>query len=229
MSEIQVKEQELLKESTSYIEKAQALAKITDDAGLEAASSFLKTIKNFRSMVKEHYEQDVKKAHELWKSLTEKRRKADDPLDQAERIIKIGMSAYHTAQEQKRQREEQARQAEARKQAEEAKLAAAQEAENGGDHEAASAILEAPAPVIPVTVAPVVPKIAGVSYKKVWHVEVTDKLALLRAIAEGRAPIGLVDVNEGSLKKLAAALALEAPYPGVRAWQQSEVSARKNG
>ena len=39
--------------------------------------------------------------------------------------------------------------------------------------------------------------------KAVWIPEVTDKRALIRAVAEGRAPESVVDINMGMLKKLA--------------------------
>jgi hypothetical protein len=39
--------------------------------------------------------------------------------------------------------------------------------------------------------------------KTVWIPEVTDKMALIKAVAEGRAPESVVDINLGMLKKLA--------------------------
>ena len=38
--------------------------------------------------------------------------------------------------------------------------------------------------------------------KTVWIPEVTDKMALIRAVAEGRAPESVIDINLGMLKKL---------------------------
>ena len=74
-----------------------------------------------------------------------------------------------------------------------------------GQQEKAAAIqktAEQAADALPVVsaVAVAYERVKGV--KTVWIPEVTDKMALIRAVAEGRAPESVVDVNMGMLKKL---------------------------
>lgn len=56
-----------------------------------------------------------------------------------------------------------------------------------------------------------------------WQVEITDKMALVRAIADGIVPPEAVDVNESFIKREATSRN-GLNWPGVRAWQQEALS-----
>ena len=112
-----------------------------------------------------------------------------------------------------------------RKADDDARLEAAIEASKNGDQAKANAILEAP----PMVQAPVnLPKVmaSGSIIKKPWKAECTEKMALLRSIVEGRAPIGIAEIDEVELRKWASVMQVEVPCPGVRAWQEFSTGSR---
>lgn len=71
-------------------------------------------------------------------------------------------------------------------------------------------------------VAPIVqietPKVAGLTSRDNWKAECTDVMALVKAVAEGKAPVAYVMANEQVLGKMAKALKEQFVVPGVRCW-----------
>lgn len=136
-------------------------------------------------------------------------RPANDFLAEAESIIKAAMLHYSKMEEQRRlveerkAREEAARieaeaRAKAEKEAAEAMVKAEAEAEIAratGNDDIAEMILEraetTPLPIAPITVSVIqpakAPTVQGASIRKNYYCEVVDKIALCRAIAEGKA------------------------------------------
>ncbi|WP_347467575.1 hypothetical protein [Burkholderia stagnalis] len=76
----------------------------------------------------------------------------------------------------------------------------------------------------PIAAAPRVT--AGVSTRKVWKAEVSDKLALIRYVAAHPEYVDLLDANMPAINKLALALKLNCPLDGVRVFQESSIAAR---
>jgi hypothetical protein len=87
------------------------------------------------------------------------------------------------------------------------------------DAERAARIAAAPAPAVPV--APVVlepeQKIKGAAFQEKWSAQVVDMAELIRAIADGQAPISLVKVDQTALNGLARSLKSALSIPGVQA------------
>lgn len=71
------------------------------------------------------------------------------------------------------------------------------------------------ASIVAPTVQIDIPKVAGLSTRKAYKAKVTDLLALVKAIAEGRAPLAYVMANEPVLNKMASALKEQMDIPGV--------------
>ncbi len=208
----------------TWPERARALT-VDSDERFHEAGGLLVGIKGLRKEIEDHHRPVMAAAFAAHKAATAAKKKLDDPLDEAERTIKRSMSAYHDAQERKR-REEQARlEAEARRQEEERRLAEAQALEAEGRHDEAEAALDEPniAPVAPAP--PPVPKVGGISMRETWSAEVIDLAALVRAVAEGKAPVGLVQANQSALDQLARALKATMAVPGVTVRRQTGVSA----
>jgi hypothetical protein len=67
---------------------------------------------------------------------------------------------------------------------------------------------------------------AGVSTRKVWKAEVSDKLAFVRYIAEHPEFIDLVEPNMPAVNKIALALKANCPIKGVRVFEDSVIAAR---
>jgi hypothetical protein len=149
-------------------------------------------------------------------------------LTDAEAAIKKSMITYDNEQarilrDQQAKLQEEARKEQARL-AELAEKTAAQ-CEEKGDTWTAAEIREN----VPVVSAPVLAntkvKVAGISTRTTWSGEVTDKMALIKAVAEGRAPATLLDVNMPALNQMARALKGEMSYPGTKAVATQNIAA----
>ena len=113
----------------------------------------------------------------------------------------------------------------ARKAAEDQQLAEAAAAEAAGDREAAEAIAAAPTFVPPVIVAPAIPKVAGIARRETWSAKVTDLAALVRAVANGQAPLTALTPNMTVLNGLARSMQAQMRIPGVQAFPTSGIGA----
>jgi hypothetical protein len=166
-----------------------------------------------------------------------------------ERIRREHQAKLDAEARQKRERlEAQAREAErkAREKAEAERRAADAAAAAGRADEAATLAAKAAATEAKaaekaedlqtraaMVVAPVVqaerPKVVGVSTREVWHGECADLLALVRAIADGKAPLSLVIANDKLIGQQARALKHDFTVPGIRVWATQEMASRSAG
>jgi len=151
-----------------------------------------------------------------------------EPLDflaRAEKELKRGMITYQDRQEQIRLQAEAKAREQARKEREKLEAQAARLAEKG-KAEAAQARLEAaehiPSPVVNIPK----PEVKGVSTREIWSAEVTDKRALVKAVADGIVPDVVLSVDMKILNAQARALKSALNYPGVKAVMEKSLSAR---
>lgn len=146
----------LSSEALTYPAKAQEI-KVRDQVSLDTANAFLRGIKGLLGKIAETFDPIIKQAHEAHRAAIEQRKKHEEPLLQAERIIKTEMGRYLTEQARIRQEaEEKARRevAEAERRRLDA-MQAAIDAENAGKTEEAekhfeeAIAIEPPKPAIP--------------------------------------------------------------------------------
>lgn len=76
------------------------------------------------------------------------------------------------------------------------------------------------------TVEKTVPKVSGISTRKVWKVEVTDKLAFVKYIAEHPEYLELIEPNTPAVNKLGLALKQACPLAGVRVYEDEQLASR---
>jgi hypothetical protein len=199
---------------------------IADQASYERAASHLTAVKALQVKVGEMFDDLVSAAHKAHKLLTERRAQHTNPLLAAERALKSKMSAYVTEQERiARQRAAEAA-AKAREEEEARRLAEAAELEKAGESEAALAVLDEPVnlpPPAPLGMA--TPRADGISTRETWHAEVTDLMALVKAIAAGQAPLSLVEASK-NVGGWARSTHGTVQIPGVRVWSTKEIAAR---
>jgi len=161
-------------EALTYPAKAKEI-KVYDQVSLDTANAFLRGVKGLLSKIADTFDPIIKQAHEAHKQAIDKRKEHEEPLLQAERIIKKEMGRYLTEQADLRQEaEEKARReaAEAERKRLEA-MQAAIDAENAGKTEEAekhfeeAVAIEPPKAVIPEPV-----KAQGTFLRKVlkWRV-----------------------------------------------------------
>jgi len=147
-------------------------------------------------------------------------------LDQAEKAIKTAMVTYNRKIEQERAAEA-ARQAElARKEAEKLAAQAAKAEAAGKVEKAAELQARAEAATMVAPIVQEVHKAAGISTRKVYHAEVTDKMALLQFIVQAPMFANLVAEDAAALNALARAQKESFQIPGCRLVVEEVIASR---
>lgn len=215
MNEIIPREQELRSEALAWPDQARALT-ITDNPTYLKAGEMLTGIKGLRKQIDDNYGPVIEAAHKAHKAALAAKAAVDTPLSEAEKILKAGMARWHDEQERARKAEEARLAEEARKREEEARLAEAEVMEADGDAEAAMAHLDTPviAPVVKLE-RPAAP--AGISYRETWRAEVTDKLSVIRFVAQHPEWLHLLDVSMPQANAAARAQRSALAIPGLKA------------
>lgn len=225
-NELAVLGQQAQQEIAPVTQQAQEIADaIGDQATYENAAIYLQTIKAARKRVSDILDPFVKSAHAAWKRAVEERNKYDQPLDQAEGIVKPAMARWWTAEQDRIAAEQRRLEEEARKREEERRLADAVQAERAGDLVGAESILEQPINVAPI-VLPQAQRVNGISYREEWKHEVTNLMELAKAVAAGKVPLAAIQANAVFLGQQTRSLKGEMRYPGVRVWSAKSVAAR---
>lgn len=206
--------EQVSKQALTWPDVVRALV-IHDQESMAKANDMRRGIKALRERIAEVFDPIISKAHAAHKEALKGKSDTEAPLVEAEKILAPKMVAY-TDEEKRKAKEEEARlQAEARKREEEERLAAAVEAEQNGDKDVAQAIIDAPVIVSKIKIE--IPKVEGFSTRENWSASVVDKLALIKAVAEGRAPLAAVEPCMTFLNSQARSLRGEMRIPGVRA------------
>ena len=169
-------------------------------------------------------------AHKAHRAICTMESTVDAPLANLELRLKAGIKEYERREEQARRAEEErireelrkAQEAQALKDAEEATLNAAIEAEEKGDVKTAEAILDAPIPQVPVYVPPVivpstVTKQAGISSRENWKA---------RVINPDLVPREFLMVDTQRLNAYAKAMKAQARVPGVEFYDDKSIAVR---
>lgn len=200
----------------SVPEQARELKVIDSDSWIRA-SNFLGVIKDLRKEIDDTLDPVVKKAHEAHKAAVAAKKKVEAPLVEAETYLRGDMSRY--------KREVDAANAAARRQAEIERQREVESLEQRGDLSAADAVRMAPV----VVDAEEPPVGSGVDTRSIWRAEVTDKMALIRAVAEGRVPEAVLAIDTKVLGSLARSLKGALNYPGVRVVEDVGIAVRRRG
>lgn len=245
---------ELGQAARTYLDQARAY-KITSPEMYEAAGSDLRAIVTKKKNLNEQRLSITRPLDEAKERIMAVFRDPIGFLEQAELILKRGMSLFDDEQARIR-REEEARQrrvleeeqrrlaAEAAKAEEDRKRLEeeARRAEVAGQHDQAeqlareadaklqetNAAREASATMPTAIVAATeAPKAEGVSFTETWSAEVTDLMSLVKAVAAGTVPLACVVADMKVLNQQARALKAQLDYPGVRAVATKSVSARR--
>jgi hypothetical protein len=216
---------ELETKALTLAEEARAL-KVTDQPSYDRAAERLLAVADLRREIIDHHAPMKRKAHEAWQAVIAAEKRLLDPILAAQGIYKAGIAAYEAEQ---RRLEAEARakaEAAARRAAEEARERELEQAEaEGADAEEITAMINAPLVVAHATVEPTFQPTKGVSLAATWKGEVTSLDQLVRAIAAGKANIGMVMPNEVAINQLARATRGTLQIPGIRFFSQSTVRA----
>lgn len=201
----------------------------TDDQYRDVAAVAVECAENIKSMKAELEPHRVKRYNSLqriYDILTAKVKPLEETKTKAARLTAL----YNAEQEQKRQAEEDRLRREEQERAQKLQAQQAEQLASEGRVEEGVAVLESQPEVMPVVAPVTVPKVAGISGKVTWvyTAEVFDLMALVKAVAEGKAPIQALgsqdritkvwDVTTGQdfLNSQADAFKEAFSYPGCR-------------
>jgi hypothetical protein len=207
------------KELAPVLERIKAI-KVIDAQTFEAAGISCAEITEWEKKVGEYWDEDVERAHKAHKSLVAKRAAMLDPLGEAKKALRQQMGSWHQEEERKRLESERQAQESARKQAEDDAIAQAAELEKQGRPEEAARVVSEPVAPPPVVVRSNVPKGFGQFTRKTWKFEVTDMMALVKAVAAGQVPLNAIQANTVFLGNQARALNENMKFPGVKVWAE---------
>lgn len=246
-------EQAIARTAEDMVTRAHAFV-VDSPVAYAEAGQMIDAMKAKRKEVEGFFAPMVEAAHAAWKALTEKRRSYTDPLDEAvsaltqkyaayKRRVDEEVAAERRRQEQEAQERERARlkaEAEEReRQAEEARKAAeiadtreeAQQLEAIADTMAAEATVikqeaaTVEAPVLPLS-SPI-EHVKGPSVRANWTFRVTDKMALIKAVAAGQVSPEALETNDTYLRARAKADKDTVRIPGVQFFDAGSVVASR--
>lgn len=190
---------------------------VKDAATYQMAGETWKSLTALEKKIKAYWEEDVSSALKLHRSLVAKRDAMLGPVGERKNALRLDMKTFEDEQERIRRIEQARLEEEARKAAEEAALAQAVALEQNGHKAAAEAVIAVPVVAPAVYVPKTTPTGFGNATRRVWGAEVTDLMALVKAVAAGTVPIQAIEANSVFLNQQARALKSALQYPGVRA------------
>ena len=226
------KEIEVIEKKTTDVVVVAEKMVVDSQPKYDQCADFLKGIKALRAEIDNTFDQNIKDAHALHKSLVATKKLHTDPLDRAEAIVKSKSIVFIREQQQieeERQRKaaEEARRAEEKRKAELEAQAKAWEAK-GNEAKAEERRAAAAEVFVPVPeVAPVFQKATGQAIKKLWKCEVVSVLELCKAIAAGTLPETMVLPNTTALNALARTMEDKKQYPGIKFYSEDSLAVRR--
>jgi len=226
MSTAATQPKELESQALALPEQARELS-IRDQGSYDAAVAFLSVVKQMRQEIDRTFDPIISKAHAAHKEACEQKRRVEAPVVEAERIVKGAIGGF--ALEQKRLAEaegERLRQeAEAQEQELRQELSLRVKAA-GASEEEVRAIVESPSTAPPPVAQPSYEQDTRVSTRANWKAEVTDFKLLVKAASEKDELLSLLQANQTALNQLAKAMKEKMNVAGVRAYNDTVVSAK---
>jgi len=204
-------------EISPWVTWANSLA-ITTDADFTDAAEQLKGIKSLQKEIEASYGPLKQKASEAHKAIVAEEKRQLAPLVKAEAVCKSLMLTYQQAEQRKAEGQRRRLQAEAdekarrEREALEKKAAAAKKPETQQKYQEQAAQVMAPV----VAVAPSVPKVSGISTKKIWKARIVD---------EAKIPRAYLMVDTVKLDRYARAMGSQASVEGVVFYQEDSMAA----
>jgi len=203
----------LAKTSETFLNKANTFS-IQDDKQYEQAGLELKSIKDRARMLDTERKLITKPMDEAKTRVMDFFRKPLLFLTDAEKVLKRSMIAYQDDKARKARIEEE-RLRRLRQEEQERLANEAETLEESGDNETANAVMEQAASMPEVIVEKFAPKVQGIKTTTRWSAEVTDKMALIKAVAAGEVSMLALDVNHTFLRQQAVSLKEAFSIAGV--------------
>ena len=180
--------------------------RVTTVEEFQQAAFFLQGIKAMRKRIESAFGPVVKDAHRAWHSALRLRGQAEDPLKEAEKIVKQALSDFRSQWKAKTVKAQKKMEAEAKR------LAKAQ------GIEVPVILLDTDAPVV-----------NGVSFSDTWTVTVESEEAFFKAAVRDKGLRTFLKVDIAMLQKHVVAMKGQVKMKGVAITHSERVSARSSG
>jgi hypothetical protein len=202
---------------------------VSDQQTYDLAAERLLGVVALRAEITDHHAEMKRRSYQAWQAVIAAEKKLLDPVAEAEKIYKHRLGTYQTEQQRIAAAARAQAEAEALARAAEQREAEIQQAEAAGaDREEVAALCAEPLPmVVPEAPPSIFQKAAGISTANTWKGECYSLPQLVRAIAEGKANIGLIEANTTAINQLARATRGTLAVPGIRFFNQPTVRARR--
>jgi len=230
-------ENQLKGQAVSLRESAQSIA-VTDEKSYLFAGQFAKDIKDCKSKILDYFKPLKEAAHKAHKTITQREAEEIKPLDEADTIVRKGISDYLNEQERIRketQRKAEAEAAEAARIEQEKILKQAVKAEEKGNTEKAESLIEKAENIYfqPVIIPSIIQKTTkletggGITRKTEIEVEIYNEINFLKAITVGKVPLAAIEFKLGVIKSWVKTMKIKhGEIPGLLIKETSGVSIR---
>lgn len=220
---------QLEKQTATLIEQACAVA-IRDQASYDAGVELLRGVKALRIEAENHHRPVISAAHAAHKAALTALKRIDDPLEQAEELIKREIGKWDTAQKRLAAEAERAAREEAERLTAEAleRELERMEREGATEREVAAAIVQAeemPPMTAPVAAA-TYQQAAGISTSRHLKAEVRQMAPFLAWVAKDASRFNLLSINQPALNALLRAHGRALKIPGVSVYEETSVGVR---
>jgi hypothetical protein len=175
------------------------------------ASTFFLSIKSLRKEIQETFGPLKIKAFEAHKAIVAEEKRHEQPLIEAEKIIKAIMEKWDRDQAEIARQKEIELQKKAREEEERRVLESALKAEQEGDKELAEEIIREEVYVPLVTIQKVTPKVSGIVFRTYWKWRVKDEKLI---------PREYLKIDEIKLNGYATAMKGSAKVPGIEFYSE---------
>jgi len=219
---------EQVKEKTAVAVSEMRIVAIENAEQANQIGGYLRECTRLRKEVESAFKPIKDAQNAALKATREQEKRFLEPIEAVEMAARREMAGWQQREERRIAEERRERDRIAREEAEARQLQLAADLEAFGEDEAAINVLDQPVITFAEPVAAVAEpvKVEGVSYRSTWSARVVDLAALVKAVAEGRAEIGLVMANETALNGLARALKNSMSVPGVIVEEKKVVNVR---
>jgi hypothetical protein len=211
--------QELEKQSTSLVVRAQTCSQITTTDQYTQVVELGRALRAMKDGIEEYWSPLVADAHKQHKALIARQNEMLKPVESAIGKLKALISTYEYEEERKRKEAERIAAEALRKQQEAEAMLEAQRLQAAGDSMGAESVIEQAiaAPPPPVILQSTVPQVQGKSSRQQWKFRITNEALI---------PREYLCVDEQKLGAVVRALKDKARIPGIEVYPDAVVSFR---
>lgn len=226
-------QKEIAKQSLNIFEQAKNLM-VVDEAGYCLGVEIIKSLKSMQKKIEDYFEPIKSGAYKTWKEICAKEKEQLEPLEKAEDYLRDEINGYLNTLEKARKAEQEKAEREAREKAEKERQKLLEKAVQAKTEEKQESLLEKAENVYaePVHVKPYIDKTiktgdTTVTRKTDIKITITDPYLFIKAIAEKKAPVTVVEFRPNALKQWVKSMGIkQGDLPGILIEEISGVNIR---